>query len=325
MSVKDPSLGELEEMIRGLLEGDVRAAARLLTLVEDETGRTLEITRKIHPRTGRAARIGITGLPGAGKSTLVDRLALEALGAGLSVGILAVDPSSPFSGGAILGDRIRMNQATRSNGVFMRSMATRGSLGGLSRTAREAADVLDAMGKERIFIETVGVGQSELDVINAVDTTVVVLVPEFGGGVQSLKAGLMEIADIFVVNKADRPGADYLLQDIREALGFKPASGAWEVPVIKTCAVSGEGLSELYQALERHRSYLLESGLLIRRRTAQARDRILQHLRREIEQTLRMAPSGAGELDEMASLCAEGRLDPVSAAVELLGLISSGK
>lgn len=313
---------DVDGMIRELLEGSSRAAGRLLTLIEDESKQAPEISKKIYPRVGRAARIGVTGLPGAGKSTLVDRLALEARGKGLKVGILAVDPTSPFSGGAILGDRIRMNHATQNSGVFMRSMATRGSLGGLSRATREAADVLDAMGKERIFIETVGVGQSELDVIYAVDTTVVVLVPEFGGGVQSLKAGLMEIADIFVVNKADRAGADFLLQDIQEALGFKPAFGGWEVPVLKTSAVSGEGLRELYLAIEKHRSYLLDSGLLLMKRKAQARDRILRALRKKVEESLKRAPSGDEEVEVMAALCAEGKLDPVTAAEKLFNQIS---
>src|SRR5881275_146024 len=230
--------------------GDARGIARAISLIEDESPAGAELVRAIYPRTGRAYLVGVTGPPGAGKSTLVDRMTAELRKAGQTVGIVAVDPTSPFSGGAILGDRVRMTAHFGDEGVFIRSMATRGHLGGLARATSDVALVLDAAGKDIVMIETVGVGQDEVDIVRTADVSIVVLVPGTGDEVQALKAGIMEIADIFVVNKADREGADRLLSAVEAnlALHSYPA-GEWRPPIVKTVATSGAGVKELTEAI----------------------------------------------------------------------------
>jgi LAO/AO transport system kinase len=243
---------DLGEILEGFERGDERALARLITFVEN-LWEIDEIFRRIYPKVGKAYRVGITGPPGAGKSTLVDKLAVELLERGFRVSIIAVDPSSPFTGGAVLGDRLRMVKAME-RGIFIRSMASRGSLGGLAETTGMVADVLDAFGYDMVLIETVGVGQSEVDVVKATDTVVVVLVPEAGDSVQALKAGLMETADVFVVNKADREGADRFIRELSAVVSLSP--NEWKPPIIKTVALSGEGIKDLADAILKHRDFL---------------------------------------------------------------------
>jgi LAO/AO transport system kinase len=261
--------------IEHLLRGDRRAVARAISSIENGDGSSDAILSSIYRHTGKAYRVGITGPPGAGKSTLTNKLAQWYRKQNVRVGILAVDPTSPFTGGALLGDRIRMTDVELDDGVFIRSMASRGSLGGLSKKTREAADVLDASGVEIILLETVGVGQSELDIAGAADTTVVVLVPESGDGIQAMKAGLMEIADFFVLNKADRPGAEQAVMSIKMILGFRPHDETtWLPDVLKTVGSEGRGVQEVGEMIARHRSHLEQSGGLIARRTRRMKNRI---------------------------------------------------
>lgn len=303
-----------ETLIAELFSGRKVAMARSVSIIEDRRRGWEELLAACHPRVGRARRIGITGPPGAGKSTLTTLLAEQYLNAGLRVGVVAVDPTSPFTGGALLGDRVRMERVALHENVYIRSMATRGSLGGLAAATREVCDVLDAAGVDRLLVETVGVGQSELDIARLADTSAVVLVPESGDSIQTLKAGVMEIADLFVVNKADRPGADRLRNDIELMLGLRsgatmrdvpahhgvdlkrlnPAKVAreaakandeqtWTPPVLRTIGATGEGVAEFVDALDRHFAYLEASGTLQRRRRARLRERVVD----AVEQRLR--------------------------------------
>lgn len=261
--------------VEHLLRGDRRTVARAISLIENGSPGGDEILSAIYPHTGKAYRIGITGPPGAGKSTLTNKLAQWYRKQNIRVGIIAVDPTSPFTGGALLGDRVRMTDVELDSGVFIRSMASRGSLGGLSKKTREAADVLDASGMDVILLETVGVGQSELDIAGAADTTVVVLVPESGDGIQAMKAGLMEIADFFILNKADRPGADQAVMSIKMILGFRPHDSiSWMPDVLKSVASEGKGIQEIGDLIARHRSHLQQTGSLMVRRRKRMKDRI---------------------------------------------------
>ena len=258
-----------EQFINDLRNGDKRAISRAISIVEDGSAGSTALLKDIFKYTGKAHRIGITGPPGAGKSSITNCLAKMLTDSGHKVGIIAVDPTSPFTGGALLGDRIRMQEVGLLPEVFIRSMATRGSLGGLSKSVVEACDILDASGKDFILIETVGVGQSELDIAQTCDTTVVVLVPESGDAVQAMKAGLMEIADIFVVNKSDREGAAGVATTIRNIIHLKPPSeDNWEIKVLNTASIKNEGITELLEEIMRHTNHLEESGFLRKKRTS---------------------------------------------------------
>ena len=307
-----------------MLGGDRLALARLITRVESRAPDVPEIMRAIHERTGRAYVLGITGPPGAGKSTLVDRVTGRLRGEKLPVGVIAVDPSSPFTGGAVLGDRIRMQAHTLDPDVFIRSMATRGSLGGLARATGDVIKLMDAFGFPWILVETVGVGQTELDIIRQVDTTVVALVPESGDSIQAMKAGLMEVADIFVVNKADRDGAHALMAELRFSVHLHYTSGAapkdvdWEVPVLAAQAANDVGIDELLGQVKRHRAALEQAGALETRRQARRRAELEALLVEEFTAQVTARVQTDAALGATIDAVTAGRLDPYSAVAEIL-------
>src|SRR5882757_9117565 len=257
-----------------LLDGDRRALARAISLVEDDRPEGWELVKEVYPHTGRAAVVGFTGPPGVGKSTLIGALTKARREAGRSVGVLSIDPSSPFTQGALLGDRIRLTEHFLDPGVFIRSMANRGALGGLAEAALQAALLMDAAGKDDVFLETVGVGQAEVDVIDHADTIVLVLMPGSGDSIQALKAGVMEIPDIIVVNKADHPLTDTMIREIRGVLSLAPQRG-WRVPIVKTEAARGEGVAELLEKLDEHRAFIEAEGTLSERRKRNLRNEVL--------------------------------------------------
>lgn len=273
-----------KDFINKIIGSDKRAVAKALSLVENEDNGSEELLKQLYRFTGRAHRIGVTGPPGAGKSTLTNCLIKLMNEKGYKVGVIAVDPTSPFTGGALLGDRIRMQEAGLLENVFIRSMATRGSLGGLSRNVVEACDVLDASGKDFIIIETVGVGQSELDIAQTADTTIVVLVPESGDAVQAMKAGLMEIADIFVVNKSDREGADGIVSIIKNIIHLKPPSkDGWTIEVLKTTGSLSEGIDVLFEQIIKHKNHLEQSGYLNVKRKEHLNKKIIELVNNKLE------------------------------------------
>ncbi len=262
------------ELIDRVLSGDRSAVARAITLIENEHPEAISLLRSLFLHTGKAYRVGITGPPGAGKSTITNKLAKLFRAENKRIGIIAVDPTSPFTGGALLGDRVRMTDVELDGGVFIRSMASRGSLGGLSKKAKEAADVLDASGCDIILMETVGVGQSELDIARAADTTIVVLVPESGDSIQAMKAGLMEIADFFVVNKSDRAGAEQAVMSIKMVLNFKPHKDGWRPDVIQAIASDGKGIDQIRDMIIKNRNYLESNNILQKKREERIAGRI---------------------------------------------------
>jgi LAO/AO transport system kinase len=295
--------------------GDVRALARLLSLVEDESPRVRSVIKDLLPSTGGARVIGLTGAPGAGKSTVTGALLSAYRQAGHRVAVLAVDPSSPFTGGALLGDRIRMQEHATDEGVYIRSMASRGHLGGLAASTPQAVRVLDAAGFELIIIETVGVGQAEVAIASLADSVVVLLAPGMGDAVQAAKAGILEVADLFVVNKADKPDAQHVVRDLRNMIALADrADGDWKPPIVSTTATKGDGIGELAERLEAHWSWLNSTGELKRRRQARAREELTALAFAALRGRL-----AASRLDELASQVADGVLDPFGAADELLG------
>jgi len=312
------------DLVERMLGGDRLALARLITRVENRLPDVPDIMRAVQPRTGRAYVLGVTGPPGAGKSTLVDRLTARLRAEGASVGVIAVDPSSPFTGGAVLGDRIRMQAHTLDPDVFIRSMATRGSLGGLSRATGDVIKLMDAFGFPWIILETVGVGQTELDVIRQADTTVVALVPESGDSIQAMKAGLMEVADIFVVNKADRDGAHALMADIRFSVHLQHTSGAgpkdvdWEAPVLAAQAANDVGVAELLHTVVRHRAALVDAGALEGRRRARRRAELEALLAEELTAQVMARARADQDLARTLARVSDGALDPYSAVAQIL-------
>jgi LAO/AO transport system kinase len=312
-----------EELAQGVLEGRARAIGRAISEVERDSGTVPGILRRLFPRTGRARIVGITGPPGAGKSTLVQRLAQAYRKAGRRVGIVAVDPSSPFTGGAILGDRIRMSEIYTDPGVFIRSMATRGTLGGLARATSDAVDVLDAAGYDMILIETVGVGQDEVDIVRAADTTAVVLVPGLGDDIQAIKAGILEIADVFIVNKAEREGSDRAAAELSMMLDFA-GHPPWRPPIVKTTAPSGAGVPEAVAALEAHGAYLAGTGEGGRRRSVRARSRLLALLEDRFRRAVEARAPEPDGLEEAVRAVGERREDPYSAAGRLFDALVRG-
>ncbi len=313
-------------LVRRMLEGDRLALARLITRVENRAPEVREIMRAIHACTGRAYVLGITGPPGAGKSTLVDRLTARLRAERLPVGIIAVDPSSPFTGGAVLGDRIRMQSHTLDPDVFIRSMATRGSLGGLARATGDVIKLMDAFGFPWIMIETVGVGQTELEIIRQADTTVVALVPESGDSIQAMKAGLMEVADIFVVNKADRDGAHALMAELRFSVHLHGKTSAsprdidWEVPVLAAQAANDVGVEELLGEIKRHRAALEQAGALEKRRQARRRAELEALLVEEFTSQVMARVQADEELARTLEAVSAGSLDPYSAVAQILAI-----
>jgi len=309
------------DIVEGLLKGDRRALARAISLVENEDSRKRETLQQIYPHTGNAYIIGFTGSPGSGKSSLVDRIVGIMRGEGKKVGIIAVDPTSPFTGGAILGDRIRMQEHTEDKDVFIRSMGTRGSLGGLSRATRDVVQLMDAFGKDIIIIETVGVGQSEVDIVKNADTTIVVLTPAGGDSVQTIKAGIMEIADIFVINKADLPNADRTRTEVSVMLDLNEKS-SWRPPIVQTVTLKNEGTDILWQEVQGHKGYLETEGLLSSLRLARAKRDIEDHIEHLIKSRVWDQVIGTNMFEKAIKQIHNKETDPFSAAQSILERIS---
>ncbi len=312
-SVTDP----VPALVESALAGDRGAIARLISLVETGGRDAAHAVAELYPHTGRAYTVGLTGAPGSGKSTLTDRLIGRIRATGDEVGVLAIDPTSPFTGGAILGDRVRMQDHATDPAVFIRSMATRGHLGGLALATAQAIRILDAAGKPWVLVETVGVGQVEVEIVDAADTTVVVVNPGWGDGVQANKAGLLEIADVFVVNKADRPGTDDAVRDLMQMLDLS-GERTWTPPIVETIAVDGTGIEELFAAIGSHRTHLEREGRLADRRATRLADEVraivLDRLARRVDDVCT-----GHQFDELVARVAMRELDPYSAADELLG------
>jgi LAO/AO transport system kinase len=305
------------DLAENLLAGDKRALARAISLVENDNPEGWALVREVYPRTGRASVVGFTGPPGVGKSTLIGRLIEHARGLDRQVAVLSIDPSSPFTQGALLGDRIRLTDHFLDPGVYIRSMASRGSLGGLSEATLQAALLMDASGKDDVFLETVGVGQAEVDIIDHADTVVLVLMPGSGDSIQALKAGVMEIPDVIAVNKSDHPLTDTMVREIRGVLSLGPQEG-WRVPIVKTEASRNEGTEELAEKIAEHRAFIEEQGTLAERRKRNLMNEVVAlaagRLRRTLEAQVRDDPAVQELLDEVVAR----RLDPASAAAKLL-------
>ncbi len=304
--------------VPALLAGDRRALARLITIVENRGPEARAIMKEVYRHTGKAHLIGITGSPGVGKSTLVDALTAELRKAGKTVGIIAVDPTSPFTGGAILGDRIRMQGVGLDEGVFIRSLATRGHLGGLSRATSDVIRLMDAFGKDIVIIETVGAGQAEVEIVKLAQTTIVVTVPGLGDDVQAIKAGILEIGDLFVVNKADHEGADRAVNELELMLSLDPEQGGWRPPIVRTIARDGTGLPELAEKVGAHLDHLRESGRLAEKNQATSQSELREIVTARAGARILGAATASGLLPEMVARVASREVDPYSAAEEIL-------
>jgi len=305
------------DLAERLLAGDKRALARAISLVENDDPEGWALVREVYPRTGRAAVTGFTGPPGVGKSTLIGRLIEHARALEREVAVLSIDPSSPFTQGALLGDRIRLTDHFLDAGVYIRSMASRGSLGGLSEATLQAALLMDASGKDDVFLETVGVGQAEVDIIDHADTVVLVLMPGSGDSIQALKAGVMEIPDVIAVNKADHPLTDTMVREVRGVLSLGPQEG-WRVPIVKTEASRGEGVEELASKIDEHRDFIEEQGTLAERRRRNLMNEVVALAAGRLRRSLEARVKGDAEVQELLDEVVARRLDPASAAARLL-------
>jgi len=310
-------LAKIEEITRGVLAGDRRSIARAITIIENNTAEAKKLIASIYPRTGKAHIIGLTGPSGSGKSTLIEKIVREYRRRGKTVGVIAVDPTSPFTGGAFLGDRIRMQELSTDQGVFIRSMATRNYSGGLAKVTKDAVKVLDAAGKDIILVETVGAGQSEVEIIKVAQTTVVVHAPGLGDEIQAIKAGLMEIADIFVVNKADRENADKAVTDIQSILQLNNKETAWKPPILKTTALTGEGVPQLIEKLEEHRRFL-EKETERKRTLGKAEAELIEAIEEKVVGSIIEDLKKQGKFEELLQKIIERKIDPASAAEKLL-------
>jgi LAO/AO transport system kinase len=314
---------DLQSWIEQLRAGDIRTLARAISVVENREPGWSELLKTLFPHTGHARTIGLTGAPGAGKSTLVDELARHYRKDNRTVGIIAVDPTSPYTGGAILGDRIRMQEHFADPGIYIRSMATRGSLGGLARTTADVATVLDASGRDLVLIETVGVGQDEVDIVRLADITVVILVPGMGDDVQTIKAGIMEIADIFVVNKSDREGAERVEREIRALQALAIRSDQWTPPIVKTVASDGTGIGELAVVISAYEDYLQKEGLVLQHNVQNWQERLIEMLRDSLLDLARQQVGGRN-LSRYAAEIAEHKRDPYTLVEEIVSKLRKG-
>ena len=308
----------MKELASKVLKGDTRSVARLITLVENNSRNAANAMKIIHRHTGNAHVVGVTGVMGSGKSTLIYELARGYRKQGKTVGIVGIDPTSPFTGGALLGDRIRMQELACDPGVFIRSMGTRGALGGLTGAIFDVIEILDASGKDVVLVETVGVGQGEVDVVKMADTTLVVLVPGLGDSIQAIKAGIMEIADVFVVNKADRPGVDRAVAELESMLDLKHVEGERRTPVVKTVARKGEGVSELIQEIDKHMKYLKKQDLLELRRRKRYEAELVEIIRRELMSYIFDEKKLKGKIDDLVDRILMKKMDPYTSAEEVL-------
>jgi len=307
----------IQQLVKGVLRGDKRSIARTISIIENNEPEAQKLVALLYPKTGRAHVVGITGPPGAGKSTLIEKLVKELRNRGKTVGVVAVDPTSPFTGGAFLGDRVRMQDLSLDPGVYIRSMATRNNPGGLAKATKDASRVLDASGKDVVIVETVGAGQSEVDVVKVAHTIIVALAPGLGDDIQAIKAGQMEIGDIFVVNKADRENANKAASDIEAMLELATEKRGWKPPVVKTSALTGEGIAQLLESIDQHREYL-RKGMLDERRKERAENELIDALKEKITESILNDYRSKGEWKRLTQKILARQIDPYTAADKLI-------